>query len=461
MKSGSLIPDPRNYILRIAKNEPADHYSRGDGKRSRIYTESIDDHYDIPDEDALERPEKTECNAYDQVMDELKKADITTFNIFMLHFGQGLTLKETKQRIFENVLTADMYGSERPEEIVTTQTNSEEREIVMNTNNNRDTKKRSRHGAIIAAACAIIAIGCGVMVMNPLKNRMEPTETPAAESSVVTTQEESSREDSSEEEIKTEDSTPQKRDIQPWAKDLLERNEDTVGWIKIPGITDDNGEEYINFPVLQGEDNEYYLYKNIDEEYYESGSIYADAWSTIDEYGQSDNLTIFGHHMGVLGTSFTHLSEYKKGAEFLREHPTIEFNTIYENDARYAIVSCFMINTQPEEDNGNLFEYIGYRDFDDDEYKFDTWYNEISKRSWYTNDIKCTENDKYITLSTCSKLLNNDDLRWVIVAKKLTPEDDLDHIIASYQDKDDKDIYFPQFWIDRYGNKTVDEGWAL
>ena len=114
MKSGSLIPDPKHYILRIAKNEPADHYSRCDGKRSRIYTESIDDHYDIPDEDALERPEKTECNAYDQVMDELKKADITTFNIFMLHFGQGLTLKETKQRIFENVLTADMYGSERP-----------------------------------------------------------------------------------------------------------------------------------------------------------------------------------------------------------------------------------------------------------------------------------------------------------------------------------------------------------
>ena len=32
-------------------------------------------------------------------MDELKQADITAFNIFMLHFGQGLTLKETAEAL--------------------------------------------------------------------------------------------------------------------------------------------------------------------------------------------------------------------------------------------------------------------------------------------------------------------------------------------------------------------------
>ncbi|MBP1535692.1 MAG: class B sortase, partial [Ruminococcus sp.] len=95
------------------------------------------------------------------------------------------------------------------------------------------------------------------------------------------------------------------------------------------------------------------------------------------------------------------------------------------------------------------------------EYKFDDWYDEITKRSWYSNDIKCTENDKYITLSTCSKLLDSEDLRWVIVAKKLTAQDDVDHIIDSYKDRADEDIYFPQFWIDRHGNKKVDGGWAL
>ncbi|MBP1533643.1 MAG: class B sortase, partial [Ruminococcus sp.] len=113
-----------------------------------------------------------------------------------------------------------------------------------------------------------------------------------------------------------------------------------------------------------------------------------------------------------------------------------------------------------EDDDGNLFEYIGYRDFNDEDYKFETWYDEITKRNWYTNDIKCTADDKYITLSTCSKLIE-ENLRWVIVAKKLTPEDDIDHIVESYQDKDDKDIYFPAFWRERYGNNKVDQGWQL
>ena len=70
------------------------------------------------------------------------------------------------------------------------------------------------------------------------------------------------------------------REVQGWAKKLLKRNKDVVGWIKIPGFKNSAGDEYINFPVLKGKDNEYYLYKNIDKQYYESGSIYADAWST-------------------------------------------------------------------------------------------------------------------------------------------------------------------------------------
>ena len=261
-------------------------------------------------------------------------------------------------------------------------------------------------------------------------------------------------------EIAQPETRQQKREVQDWAKDLLERNDDVVGWIKIPGLEDYDGNEYINFPVLQGENNDYYLYKNIDRDYYESGSIFVDAWSVINDEDQTDNLTIFGHHMGYVGTSFTHLSEYKQGADFLKEHPIIEFNSIYENNCKYAIVSCFMINTQADDDDGNLFEYIGYRDFNDEDYLFDTWYDEISKRNWYTNDIKCTADDKYITLSTCSKLIE-ENLRWVIVAKKLTPEDNIDHIVESYQDKDDKDIYFPAFWRERYGNNKVDQGWQL
>jgi sortase B len=251
-----------------------------------------------------------------------------------------------------------------------------------------------------------------------------------------------------------------KREVQKWVKDkkLLDRNDDVVGWLKIPGFVDYNDEQYMSFPVLQGKDNDEYLYKDIDGNYYESGSIFADAWSVIGKERQSDNITIFGHHMGWVGTNFTHLSEYEQGADFVKDHAIIEFNSIYESKCKYAVVSCFMINTEAKDDNGELWEYIGYRDFTNDQYRFDEWYDEITRRSWYTSDIKCTADDKYITLSTCSKLVE-EGVRWVIVAKKLTPDDDIEAIKASYKDRPDKDIYFPQIWKDIYGNKTVYKGW--
>ncbi|MBE6867547.1 MAG: class B sortase [Ruminococcus albus] len=256
------------------------------------------------------------------------------------------------------------------------------------------------------------------------------------------------------------DESYKKREVQKWVKDkkLLDRNDDVVGWIKIPGFKDSDGDSYMSFPVLQGKNNDEYLYKDIDGNYYESGSIFADSWSIISKERQSDNITIFGHHMGWLGTSFTHLSEYEQGADFLKEHAVIEFNSIYESKCKYAIVSCFMINTDAKDDNGDLWEYIGYRDFNDEQYRFDEWYDEITRRSWYSSDIKCTEDDKYITLSTCSKLVE-EGVRWVIVAKKLTPDDDIDAIKASYKERADKDIYFPKIWKDIYGNKTVYKGW--
>jgi sortase B len=245
--------------------------------------------------------------------------------------------------------------------------------------------------------------------------------------------------------------------LQDWAKPLLKRNEDVIGWIKIPGFTDYSGEEYINFPVLRGKDNNEYLYKNLDRDYYESGSIFIDAESIMDENGQTDNITVFGHHMGYVGTSFTHLSEYEQGVDFLKKYPVIEFNSIYESGRRYAIISCFAINIHEEDDGGDVWEYVGWRDFNDDDRKFEDWYDQVSKRSWYSSNIKCTENDKYITLSTCSKLLK--DLRWVIVAKKLTPDDNIDQIVKSYKAKPDKDIYFPKYWRDLYGNNKVYKGW--
>ena len=250
----------------------------------------------------------------------------------------------------------------------------------------------------------------------------------------------------------------QERVVQDWAKELLERNDEAVGWIKIPGFVNSKGKEYINFPVLQTDNNDFYLTHNVDKQPYESGSIYVDYAVPINEHGQPDNIIIFGHHMRKLGTSFTHLAEYKGGVDLLKKCPIIEFNTIYESNQEYIIIGCFVGIENEDQDNGHLFDYWRYRNFNASEFKFNTWIKSIEKCSWYSCDVQCDPTDDYITLSCCSNEVA--DTRWVIVAKKLDEDDDKEAIIASYAEKKDKDIYFPQVWRDQWGNTKKYLGWS-
>ncbi|MBQ9374992.1 MAG: class B sortase [Ruminococcus sp.] len=253
------------------------------------------------------------------------------------------------------------------------------------------------------------------------------------------------------------------RVVQPWAKKLVKRNSDAVGWIKIPDWTDNAGNLYINYPVLQyvSDDpsigNEYYLKKNIDKQYYESGSIFADCMVPIDKNGQADNITIYGHHMRALGTAFTHLAEYKQGVNFLKKHPIIEFNTIYESNQKYVIIGCYIANKDESQDNGRIFDYWRYRKFDE-EHTFENFISCVRKYSWYSSNIECDEDDDYISLQICSNEVEG--LRWIITAKKMDADDNLDLIIKSYKEKANKDIYFPKCWRDVWGNTKQYFGWA-
>ena len=121
------------------------------------------------------------------------------------------------------------------------------------------------------------------------------------------------------------------------------------------------------------------------------------------------------------------------------------------------IVGCFVTNAFEGADNGNIFRYWDTTNFKKDGSDFKTWIAEVNKRSWYASDIKCTAQDDYITLSTCSDEVWG--IRWVIVAKKLTANDDIEAIKKSYRTKADKDIYFPANWVSKIGNKPVYYGW--
>ena len=92
---------------------------------------------------------------------------------------------------------------------------------------------------------------------------------------------------------------------------LYAQNSDLVGWIRVDGTR-------IDYPVMQTPDNpEYYLHRDFNKEYSDSGTPFLDANSRI---GGTWNRIIYGHNM-KFGTMFHDLQKYDS-KEFWDAHKT-------------------------------------------------------------------------------------------------------------------------------------------
>ena len=88
-------------------------------------------------------------------------------------------------------------------------------------------------------------------------------------------------------------------------------NEDLVGWIYVPGCG-------ISYPIVRGQDNDYYLNHTFLKSSSSSGAIfmdYQDAAGFIDF-----NTFIYGHNLKD-GTMFTALGNYRTDPDLIREYP--------------------------------------------------------------------------------------------------------------------------------------------
>ena len=70
--------------------------------------------------------------------------------------------------------------------------------------------------------------------------------------------------------------------------DILKKNSDTVGWIKVDGTK-------VNYPVVQAEDNDYYLSHAFNKRSNAGGWIFADYRVDFKNFGK--NTIIYGHNM--------------------------------------------------------------------------------------------------------------------------------------------------------------------
>lgn len=185
-------------------------------------------------------------------------------------------------------------------------------------------------------------------------------------------------------------------------KKLQEENEDIVGWIEIENTN-------INYPVLQGDDNEYYLTHNYKKEKSQKGSIFLTKdydWSL-----PSDNLLIYGHNI-MNGLMFQDLLKYSD-EEFYESHPIIHFTT--ENkDVEFEIFSVFKSRVFYKSEK-NVFRYYDFVNADTEE-EYNEFVEKAKESSLYDIDITAEYGEQLITLVTCS--YHTEDGRFIVIGKE-------------------------------------------
>ena len=185
-------------------------------------------------------------------------------------------------------------------------------------------------------------------------------------------------------------------------KELKKENEDIIGWLE---IKDTN----INYPILQGTDNEFYLTHNYKKEKVTGGSLFLD--KSYDFSVPSSNLLIYGHR-NKKGIMFEDLLKYKD-EQFYKEHPKIRFTTT-EDDSEYEIISVFYSKVYYQ-DEKNVFRYYYFINAENEE-EYNEYVNNAKKASIYDTEKTAKYGDQLLTLSTCEYSQSNG--RFVIVAKK-------------------------------------------
>ena len=174
---------------------------------------------------------------------------------------------------------------------------------------------------------------------------------------------------------------------------LHEINEDIVGWISIDGTS-------IDYPVVQTNDNIYYLSHSVYKEESSAGTIFMD--SRNESSPLDKNTVLYGHHMKN-GMMFHDLASYKEAA-FYKKHPYVEYGGV-DGIGKWEVFSAYVTNTA---DN-----YIE-TEFDSDE-DFEQFLERVVSKSLYHTGCEVKGADKILTLSTCS--YEFDDARMVVHAK--------------------------------------------
>ena len=178
---------------------------------------------------------------------------------------------------------------------------------------------------------------------------------------------------------------------------------DLKGWLEIKD-TD------INYPVMQGTDNDFYITHDYKKEKSKWGSLFLD--KSFDWSKPSSNLLIYGHNFSD-GYMFADLLNYRN-KEFYESHKTIRFVTPAE-DAEYEIISVFNSRVYYTHET-DVFRYYFFVDAGS-KAEYNDYVKNAKKASIYDIEASAEFGDQLLTLSTCD--YTQEDGRFVVVARKI------------------------------------------
>lgn len=165
-------------------------------------------------------------------------------------------------------------------------------------------------------------------------------------------------------------------------------NPDVVGWIYMENCN-------INYPIVRGTDNEFYLSRTFEKQVNSCGSIFMDAYNIPDFYDY--NTFLYGHNMKN-GSMFGGLKKLYQEEGYCDLDPYFYIFLPTGERLKFRIFSYYLAK-----DTSDSYQLVG----SDEEYE--EYIKKVKSRSAYPSKLDATEYEEAIkdksvlvTLSTCS-----------------------------------------------------------
>ena len=178
---------------------------------------------------------------------------------------------------------------------------------------------------------------------------------------------------------------------------LKEQNNETIAWLKVNNTN-------VEYPVVKGANNSFYLNHSFDKSNNSAGWIFADYRNKFDNTDK--NIVIYGHNMrdgSMFGSMLNILN-----AKWYENEENTNITLYTENEkCMYKVFSVYKIENEDY--------YIKTEFKNDNDNEFEDFIKTLKKRSIKDFNVDVSKDDNILTLSTCA---NNNKYRVVLHAIK-------------------------------------------